>query len=96
MKSYPQPHKKLTEYEVKELVRLLEENHNIMKNCFSAYLECHSNYIEKLNKHFFPERFSICEVTTGDLNEMMEKCYGGFSSVSETRRMNKKKQKNET
>ena len=96
MKSYPQPHKKLTEDEVKAFVRMLEENHNMMKDCFDAYVECHSKYIQKLNEHFFAERFSICEVSMGDLNEMMEKAYGGFSFASETRTMTRPEQQDET
>ena len=87
MKTYPQPHKKLTNEEVKEMFHMLEKNHDMMKECFNAYVEVHSKYMQKLAEHFFPERFSICEVTMGDLNEMMEKAYGGFSFASEARRM---------
>ena len=95
MKSYPQPHKKLTEEEVKEFIHMLEENHNMMKDCFDAYVECHSKFMNKLNEHFFPERFTICEVTMGDLNGMMEKAYAGFSFASEPRRMKRPEVKDE-
>ena len=96
MKSYPQPHQKLTEEQVKEFIHMLEENHNMMRDCFNAYVECHSKYIQKLNEHFFPERFSICEVSMGEMTEMFSKAYPDpFSSASESRRMKRPEVNNE-
>jgi hypothetical protein len=86
----------LTEEEVKEFIHMIEENHNMMRDCFNTYVECHSKYIQKLNEHFFPGRFTICEVSMGDLNEMMEKSYGSFSFASELRRMTRPEVKDES
>jgi hypothetical protein len=57
MKSHPQPQKKLTVEQVKELIFLLDANHNMMKKCFDIYLEGHSKYMQKLTEHFLDERF---------------------------------------
>lgn len=80
MKTRPHPHEKLTDDEVKEMFHMLERNHDMMKECFNAYIEVHSKYMDKLAHHFFPERFSIGEVSMGELSDMFAKAYPSFSS----------------
>jgi len=76
MKSYPAPHEKLTEEQIKDIIIGLESIHRNMSMQMKIYMEMFEENISKLTHHYFPERFSIAEVSMGELTEMFSKDQG--------------------
>lgn len=76
MKSSPAPHEKLTEEQIKDIIIRLESIHHNMSMQMKIYMEMFEENISKLTHHYFPERFSIAEVSMGELTEIFSKSYG--------------------
>jgi len=91
MKIEPMPHKKLTDEQIKEMLLMIQANHDMMMGCIEKWHEVHNKYIEKLEMHFYPERFSTANVTMAELTEMYSKAY----NTGETYRMERPKISNE-
>ena len=62
MKTYPAPHEKLTEEEIKNIIIGLESIHRNMAMQIKIYMEMFEQNISKLSHHYFPKRFSIGEM----------------------------------
>lgn len=84
MKTYKAPHEKLTDEELKDVFNVLENNHRVMKENLSSYIEVHDNYMNKLAHHLFPDRFSIGEVSMGELSDIFIKAYPEYASTEMT------------
>lgn len=95
MKTYSKNHEKLTEEEISNIIITLESIYQSMDMQIKIYMEMIEENISKLTQHYFPERFSSSILTMGNLNEMMEKSYGGLSFGSESRRMTRPNSKDE-
>ncbi len=79
METHPLPHEKLTDEEVKDLVsELVIKNHELRSEVDDKLSEM-GLILNKLKRHFCPEKFQQVMVSGADLSDLLMSTYGNMN-----------------
>lgn len=71
METIQAPHEKLTDKEIKVIIRCLCFSIHLLKKGDTKMIESIEKDADALNKHFNPENFSVMKVSIKELSELM-------------------------